>query len=189
MKLEFQECRRVLLDATLKALRESADRINAIERTGRGDLPVTGFSLDLFPWFGDMTLSIRISSDWPCGRHAYDIGDWKHHDFLKSWGTDRFKDAGKFIQAFYQAGPQPERRDRAHLVFLAGAEALLDPRVAAQLQLLGIDAPVVEDRFGGDWYIVVDEDGSIRANYCEIVLANRITNRLIGGEGRTRCST
>jgi hypothetical protein len=183
MKHDFAECRRVLFDATLKALRESSTFINSIERTPRGDLPVTGISLDLYPWHGAMTLSLRLSSDFPLGGHRYDIGDWKHHDFPRAWETTFFQEAGRFLQRFYQAGGQDEFQVRAHLIFLAGAEALLDPRVAQELQSLGIDAPIKTDHFLSHYfeYIVFDGDATVKANYCEIVMANRVTNRFLDG--------
>jgi hypothetical protein len=65
----------------------------------------------------------------------------------------------------------------AHLIFLAGAEALLDPRVAQLLVELGINAPTYRDSFPSPLfeYMVFDFDKTVSANYCEIVLANRVT--------------
>jgi hypothetical protein len=183
MKNDFIECQYVLFDATSNVLRESSPYINSIERTARGDLPVTGLSLDLYPWHGAITLSLRLSSDFPLGENRYEIGDWKYHDFPSAWKTTCFQEAGHFLQRFYRAGGQDEFQARAHLVFLAGAEVLLDPRIAEQLQSLGIDAPIKTEYFISHYfeYIVLDSDETVKANYCEIVMANRVTNLLLGG--------
>lgn len=178
MRREFDECRKLLYDSTLNALKESSAFFASIERTAREELPVTGISLDLYPWHGALTLSLRLSSDF---ESRYDIGDWKHHDFLSAWETKCFDEAGKWLERFYQAGGSDEYQVRAHLIFLAGAEALLDPNVAKQLQALGVNAPIKSDRIQSHSfeYIVLDSDATVKANYCELVIANRVTHRML----------
>ena len=57
--------------------------------------------------------------------------------------------------------------------------ALLDLRVANRLGEIGVNAPVYGDEFlrGGFEYMVFDPDETVRVNYCELVLANRVTAR------------
>jgi hypothetical protein len=183
MRWEFERCQKLLFEAVTRGLQEAADYIRSIERTGRGDSPVTGLSLDMFPWFSNLTLSLRVFDDCAGDRasYRYNAADWKHFDFPRAWETRTFAEAGKLINDFYLADGSYSR-ERAHLIFLAGAEALLDPRVANQLKLLGIDAPTVSDDFLPHFfeYMVVDSDATIAANYCEIVAANRVTARLLG---------
>jgi hypothetical protein len=73
----------------------------------------------------------------------------------------------------------------SHIIFLAGAEALLDPKVAELLRCFNIDAPTLQDRFisSSFQYIVVDPDQTLKSNYCDLVLANRVTKRLLEGQG------
>jgi hypothetical protein len=90
------------------------------------------------------------------------------------------REAGQLIQELYVSAGEQHYREMAHLVFLAGAEALLDRRIGEQLRKLGVNAPIVTDGFSHHrFYMVFDPDESIRANYCEIVVANRITARLL----------
>jgi hypothetical protein len=65
------------------------------------------------------------------------------------------------------------------MIFLAGAEALLDPQVATAFSELGISAPVCGDAFMPRpfEYMVFDFDGTVPGNYCDLVLANRVASR------------
>jgi isopentenyldiphosphate isomerase len=65
---------------------------------------------------------------------------------------------------------------------MAGAEALLHPNVARLLNEFGIDAPELTDTFVSSpfEYIVTDSDETVKSNYCDIVLANRVIQRLLG---------
>jgi hypothetical protein len=84
----------------------------------------------------------------------------------------------------YQAaiGEPSQSQEIAHLTFLAAADALLDESVALRLQSVGVMAPVITDKLRSNYfkYVVLDEDGVIKANYCDIICANRVTRRLLG---------
>src|SRR5262249_17140599 len=88
--------------------------------------------------------------------------------------------AVEFVHAAYVSENSNHiAREMAHMIFLAGAEALLDPSVAEALKELGIDAPVCRDDFMPRYfeYMVFDFDGTYPGNYCELVMANRVTAR------------
>lgn len=180
-----EECREALLAAILDALRGRADYIAAIERTGRGVLSATGIALELFPWRAAFGLSLRLASDYPLGRARYDSADWPHYDFTAGYISAAITDAIALVTEIYAHGNAPDNdlRDMAHLTFLAGAEALLHPRVCQLLNELEIRAPELSDAFVGSpfQYIVTDADGTLKSNYCDVVLADRIRRRLLGG--------
>ena len=188
MRRGYEECRLALFDALSRTLAESADFMNALKRNRQGELEATGLSLDLFPWHELANLSLRMYSDFPAGDQAnrYHSGDWKHHAFSEQLGTTYLDDAGQLIGQFYRAGDDNDRLFRTHLVFQAGAEALLDSRIPEQLRDLGINAPNgFAELFGHKEhcrffeYVVCDEDGTLTSNYCDVVRSTLLTNRLL----------
>src|SRR5436309_15189966 len=163
MRQELDQCGLLLFTGALEALIDSAEALGSIERDARGEIPVTGISLDIFPWHAAVSMSMRLRSDSLAG-HRHDIGDWEYNDLSIWWTHNHFEEAGEYVRRFYEGGGD-ECRERAHLIFLAGAEALLDPRIGEQLQSFGIDAPIQTDHFGPDHvfeYIVFDGDGTVR---------------------------
>jgi len=186
MTFDFTTCRRVLLKGVLAGLRSRAKKIQTIERGGGGQLPtITGVSLDLAPWHGGVGLSLRVSSD-PSdpGRRLSSV-EWKHFGFLSAENYPALEPVGDYLAQCYRAKGQRGNLDMAHLIFLAGADALLDRKVAQCLQEAGVDAPAIRAKLEShDFdYVVVDPDGTIKANYCELVLAMRVTRRLLGDSG------
>ena len=184
--IQFATLTNVLLDGLLEALREGGTYISSIERTARGDLPITGLSFELYPWHEYVALSIRVSQDsrdW-----KYNPADWRHFEFVSSDScqSEAFRRAAGTVTELYESWDERKLYEAAHIVFLAAAEALLDERVAALLQALGVGAQTVGDQLrglhGGIEYMVFDSDKAISANYCEIVLANRATTRILRGE-------
>ena len=181
MTFNFDEARAVLLKGVLEALKDREAAIRAIERTAGGELPVTSVSLDLSPWHeGGVGISLRVSSDPPDDYSRYSSVEWDHFDFASANNCPALATVAEYVRRLYQAAE--DGPDCAHLIFLAGAEALLDHGVARFFRSLGVDAPTVGDRFVGHWfdYVVTDPDGSVVNNYCDIVLANRVTRRLLG---------
>lgn len=180
---QFGACKAAILAAITDALRERAEYVASFERTARGDIPVTGIALELTPWHGGLGLSLRLSSDYPLGNVQYDSADWPHFDFTTGCTSPSIAAAILLVKQVYEEGKKPDndRRDFAHLTFLAGAEALLDPAVASILKDFDIDAPVLEDRFVSSpfQYIVADPDATLKSNYCDIVLANRVAKRVL----------
>ena len=183
LKEQYEACREALLTAIIDALQERADYIASIERTANGDVPVTGIALELFPWHSILELSLRLSSDFPLGKSRYDSADWPHFEFTKSCQSPSIETAISLVTEVYDQGEQPNNDlcEMAHLTFMAGAEALLHPNVAHLLNEFGIDAPVLIDQFVSSpfQYIVTDGDETVEANYCDIVLAARVTQRLL----------
>jgi hypothetical protein len=182
MSFPFEKCKNALFQGAFAALQESASSILSLKPTAQGDVPVNGLSYDISPWHGALGLSIRVS--YPEGEYDEDVASWKHFDFISDRDSLRLRETGQLIQELYVSAGAEHYREMAHLVFLAGAEALLDRQIGEQLRKLGVNAPIVTDEFQTTvfthrFYMVFDPDESIRANYCEIVLANRITARLL----------
>ena len=180
-------CRDALLAAILDALRERADYFASIERTARDSIPATGLALELFPWAGGFGLSLRLYSDYPGGNSRYDSADWPHYDFTEGCTSPSVLRARSLVEQIYARGSEPggDRRDMAHLLFMAGAEALMHPEVARLLDAFGIEAETLADEFVSSpfQYIVTDVDETVKSNYCDIVLSNRVLHRLLGPRG------
>jgi hypothetical protein len=165
----------------LAALDVKAAEIRGIERTAIGTSPINGLSLDMAPWQGGVGLSMRLVDEM-YGEGRRDIAAWKYFDFVSNDNCPGLQPAAEFIKAAYESEGEAYYREMAHLIFLAAADALLDATVTARLTDLGLNAPVVGSDFGHHHlfeYMVFDPDATIEANYCEIVLANRVTARFI----------
>lgn len=182
IRQQYEACRSCILAAILDGLRERTDYINSIPRNGRGDIPATGLALELSPWEGGLGLSLRLTEDFPRGDERYTSADWSQFDFTEGCSSPSFEAARAYFSEMYKqaddSGQDP--REIAHLVFLAGAEALLDPSVSQYLSTLGINAPEVGDYFIDSpfEFIVMDPDESVKSNYCDLVVSYRIAERL-----------
>ncbi len=180
MAFNFSQCRSRILEGVLAGLRLRADRIAEIAaevRVPGVEYPIDGVSLDLVPWHAALGVSFR--------RHAerdpdvrYCNVEWTYFDVVSHQTCAELKAVADFVhEAYTSEDANALAVEMAHLIFLAGAEAILDPRVAQTLVELGINAPTYRDRLLSPWfeYLVLDFDGNVRANYCELVLANRVT--------------
>jgi hypothetical protein len=180
MAFDFSQCRSVLLQGILDALLARAEVIASIKRIPNIEFPISGVSLDMAPWHGGIGLSLRQAAEFEAERR-YDVAAWEYFDLVSESTFAGLRPAAEFIRDAYgsEGEDSPARHEMAHLVFVAGAEALLDPLVAQRLRELGVNAPIFRDEFlrGGFEYLVFDPDGTVRANYCELVLANRVTAR------------
>jgi hypothetical protein len=183
MPFPFEKCRTVLCDGALAALEQGAGYILGLERAAQGNIPVNGLAFDLAPWHEGIGMSLRVAH--PVGEYGDNSADWQHADFVSSDTCPPLAAAASVINAAYYSRGEDSSvcMEMAHLIFLAGAEALLDARIARQLQKLDVNAPLVEDGFSTycRFYMVFDPDETVKANYCEIVLANRVTARLLAG--------
>jgi hypothetical protein len=111
-------------------------------------------------------------------------GGWRHSHFIEDINTKELIPARDYTHGACSTAKAEGlgSQEVAHLIFLAAADALLDKSVSTFLQSVGINATERSDTLprGYFQYIVIDEDGVIKANYCDIVLANRVTRRLLG---------
>lgn len=178
----LEKCKTAINTAIVDALNDCSDYIGQIERTGSGDLPVTGIALELFPWHTSLGLSLRTNNDFPAGESRYDSADWEHFDFANGCDLPSIDNAIKLVSELYEMGRGDALKltETAHLAFVAGAEALLQPSVCDTLNKLEIRAPKLSESFVSSpfQYIVMDGDETVKSNYCDIVLANRVTQRL-----------
>lgn len=176
MAFRFVQCRDLVLKGILAAIRASAEELASIAKEPAA---VTGISLDIVPWHRAIGLSIRQATE-----HGRDIRycnvEWANFDVVSNDSCVELQDAIDFVhEAYTSENSNHLAREMAHLIFLAGAEALLDAQVAVALSELGINAPVC----GADFmplpfeYMVFDFDGTVPGNYCHLVLANRVTAR------------
>jgi hypothetical protein len=175
MAFSFSRCRELILEGILAGIKLRADEIVSIAQEEQ----VTGISLDLVPWHCVLGLSIR-----QCTEHGDDIRycnvEWANFDVVSNQTCPEFQRAADFVhEAYTSENSNHIAIEMAHMIFLAGAEALLDPRVAMAFSELGIAAPVCGDNFMPRpfEYMVFDFDGTVPGNYCDLVLANRVAAR------------
>jgi hypothetical protein len=189
MKFDFKECRALLLAAVLAELEACKSTILKIPGYEAGGSEfrclVSAICLDIAPWHRGFDLALRDDDEKRDERIRNSVGDWKLYPLRgidDPPTTPQRVAVEEFFEREYSGIKNPEvAREIAHLMFLAAAEALLDYSVTRMLRRYQIDAPYVDDTFLPHRcfeYIVTDSDTSIAANYCEIVIANRITQRL-----------
>lgn len=178
MAFDFSRCRSIIVQGILDALDSKASAIASIDQIPNVEFPIDGIALDMAPWHGGMGLALRQVTEFE-HESRYNSADWDYFDFVSNSSFSGLQVAANFIKEAYlsEGEGSPARLEMAHLVFLAGAEALLDSRVAECLCALGINAPVYANGFLGRRfeYMVFDPDETVRMNYCELVLANRVT--------------
>jgi len=166
--------------AIIKAILESKDLINAIETDGRGKKCVKAIALDVFPWNGQINLSFRESNCDEANR--YSIANWKYYCFVSEQSSLVLMPIADQMQELWETPPTGVEQDEmAHLLFMTAAQSLLDKNVSECLNNFGINAPYISEGIGSSFfeYLVLDGDGSIRSNYCDIVRANRTTERIL----------
>jgi hypothetical protein len=191
MNFDVERCRSLMLSATLAELTASKPFFQQLPGYESGSsecrVPISGISLNVSPWHGDVSLSLRDQEAKWDERTCYTPAEWKY-EFLglpDRPSVREIDDAIAYLSTSYGAVGRDSHkaRETAHLIFLAAAEALLDHSVTALLRTYQIDAPFIDDDFLPHRcfeYIVTDQDNSIAGNYCEIVVASRITQRLKG---------
>jgi hypothetical protein len=189
MNFNFERCRSLLLDATLAEMTAHKSIFEQLAGYESGSsecrVQTSAISLCIEPWHGTFDLGLRDDDEKWDNAIRYSVGDWKLYPV---GGIEHARSVRETIaiqtyieQTYGSVGDAHKARETAHLIFLAAAEALLDVAVTTQLRKYQIDAPYVDDDFYFSRcfeYVVTDPDSSIAANYCEIVLANRITQRL-----------
>jgi hypothetical protein len=176
MAFSIRRCRDIILRGILAGIELRAEKIAAIAREAQ----VTGISLDLVPWHSALGISIRRDSEQGRKDVHHCSVEWAYFDVASNETCAELQRAADFIHEAYDSEDSNElAREMAHMIFLAGAEALLDSRVALALSQLGIDAPACGDDFMPRpfEYMVFDFDGTVPGNYCDLVLANRVAAR------------
>jgi len=179
MKFKYSKCRKVLHQALMDALAEHREAIRALHQTEE----IWAMSYDILPWDPYVGIAVRLESE--SDHHStLNSGDWKHSHFIEDISCKALVPARDFAHQAYQSAGEDDslRQDFAHLIFLAAAESLLDESVASFLQSVGIDVPVIGDKLPWSYFkfVVIDGDGVIKSNYCDIVCAMRATRRLLG---------
>ncbi|HEV7281860.1 MAG TPA: hypothetical protein VGN57_16790 [Pirellulaceae bacterium] len=189
MQYYFDECRHILLECLIEALKSNREAIREItkneDETGRID----AVSYDIFPWHRFACVSFRNEKDIAFDTEAnyyqkrqiqYWPPDWKHYGFI---GDANLEPVRNYTGDLWEnADKSDEGQEAQHVIQLAAAHALLDQRVANLLERFGLYAEPRRDRipWGGFEYVVRDGDQAFKANYCEFVLSDRVARRLLG---------
>lgn len=181
---DYGRCKELILDGILESLEQRKVDLMALPKHPIGSSQICGMSLDIFPWHNSIQISFCDNN--AQFREEY-IAEWKYFDFISSASEDyqSLRIASDYVSSFWNAGYDDsedeeydiELRLKAHIIFLAGAEAVLDKQVAQLLQLYGLDsAKYSEHPFDtGKFFIVCDDDQTLKSNYCEIIRANMAT--------------
>lgn len=176
MKFDFAQCRRILHRSLMAALEKNQKRICELNKTE----PIWAISYDIIPWDPYVGIAFRLESESDDRENSMSSGGWMNSHFIEDITEPALHPARDYVEELCKSNSSQEV---PHLIYLAAADALLDKKVAALLQSNGVAATVWGNRLsrGGCFsYIVTDEDRVLKADYCEIVIANRITRRLLG---------
>ncbi len=180
MTLDLEQLAQSFRDDLVAALKAAAPHFEALPVTPRGHRSHSGLSLDLFIQHGYVQVSLREADE---RQLQGNIGDWANQGFLSSRSGPCDEELGRLAStiASVDANWQGESHDLRHLLFVAAARALLDPQVAELLRSHRINAPCHAAELGGHpfAFYVMDPDEMLRANYCDIVRAQRITARIL----------
>jgi hypothetical protein len=134
-----------------------------------------------------VTLSFRTSED-DKSEIRYSPPDWKGYQFIGGVNSEKsIAPALDYVDQMSKGvSDDPDRaQEMNHLIYLAAADALLDPSVAKLLQSCNAKASVIENQlpyreFAWFEYVVVDVDQVFKMNYCQLICANRVARRLVG---------
>ncbi|AWH84707.1 hypothetical protein HYN59_06045 [Flavobacterium album] len=154
---------------------------------------VDGISFDIIPsaYQTYAAISFRQQSDYlsmdPYNEDRalmYSPGDWEYYSLLeyRTCRSEKFREAAKYIfrifeEIYEEVGEYDGiQQDINHLLYSSIAEGAMQRSVAAKLQECGVDAPIIEYRFQyGFDYMVMDVDSPTLFNYCDLVVADRMT--------------
>ena len=180
MRLRYPDIVVSFRDALVSALKAAAPHFKdwPVDRSGTRD--ISAMSLDRFVQFGYVQVSFRRREERETGG---DIGSWANQGYLSSKDGPCDEELAPIVSTSKQfmTSADGAAKDLRHVLFLAAAEALLDPQVATLLQGHEVDAPDFGDSLGGYpfTFYVMDPDEALRVNYCDVIRANRVTARVI----------
>jgi len=155
--------------------------------------PINGISFDIIPsaYQTYSAISFRKESDYlsfdPFNEDRaiiYSPADWEYYSLLEysTCNSERFREASSFIfqlfEDIYEAAGEYDgiQQHINHLLYSAIAEAGLQPSVAKKLNECGLSIPLITNSFEyGFEYMVTDMDSPVLFNYCDLVIANRMT--------------
>lgn len=182
MKFNYDECRALLHQTLMDVLSEHSDRIRTLHQAE----DIWALSYDVIPWQPFAALSFRVREESQRDLR-YDVGGWRNYEFVGNIDSPALKQVADYVavEVNNSAVGDPDgtrSQETAHLIYLAAAEALLAEDVATLLKSLGINVPATSDtlRLSYFEFIVFDDDKTLKANYCELLRANRVTQRLLG---------
>lgn len=180
----YNKCKELILTGILKSLEQKRAEILAFPKHPIGTTTIKGMSLDIFPWHNLIQISFCGNDDEFSEKR---IAEWKYFNFISS-NKDNYShalaEAADYIFSFWEGADEEEentyfieRRLRAHAIFLAGAEAILHKRVSEFLLDCGLDRFTYSEHpfDAGRFFLVCDDDQTLRSNYCEIIKADRAT--------------
>ncbi len=189
MQFDYDYCRSLFYRSLNDAISERSDEIRSLEAKYRTSWcsGLGGLSLDVLPWWPMVTLSFRTAED-DKREIRYSPADWKGYQFISEVNAEKaIAPALDYVDRMYKSvSDDPARcQEINHLIYLAAADALLDPSVAKLLQSCNAKASVIENQlpyreFAWFEYIVVDVDKVFNLNYCQLICANRVSQRLVG---------
>lgn len=158
---------------------------------------VNGISYDIIPHERFSAISFRKTGDYKVSGVAnldlqYSPADWEHYTFFEydTSKSQKFREVSEYIfqlyEELYAKNDDDEyhsiQQDINHLIFLAIAEAVLQPSVTNKLsEYLTLAPTLIDEPDGYSFeYMVTDMDKSFNFNYCELIIADRMTKKLVG---------
>ena len=155
---------------------------------------INGISFDIIPSDSYAAISFRKQSDYltmdPFSEDRtlmYSPGDWEFYSIFEysTCKSEKFRKVSQFIfglyMEIYESSGEYDgvQQDINHLLYMAIAEAGVQPSVAQKLNEYGLGVPVITERFEhGFEYMVTDMDSPVYFNFCDLVVANRMTETI-----------
>lgn len=185
---DFSDWQHILSEALVDSIERALTFMQSIECCEDGSSPINGIAYEIAPWFGSINISLRDESDEVFRRHERsDSPGWKYTGILDEIGeSNKTNAARRLIRKLYEGAESSNAARVAHLIFLAAARSLLDPRISDLLVSAGVNALVMPDYFEIRAsreraeiphfdFIVEDPDGTVPGNYCDLVLLDLAT--------------
>lgn len=168
----------VFTDGAIELLQQSEPYIASLGFEVIGDNALNGIALDIIPWHVYFEMSLRFSSDTESGERNYNSADWQHFQFTRDASGPASMAAEEFLVKHYE-NSKYTGHESSMLLYMAAAKALLSPKLNSCLRELFDSPEVGNNLFSGPFeYIVSDPDECLPCNYCDVMFAHSVADRL-----------
>ncbi|MAG94332.1 MAG: hypothetical protein CMJ48_11350 [Planctomycetaceae bacterium] len=184
MSYDHNECRSVLFESLLSALSAHANLIRELESEHRTEWRsgICALSYDILPWQAFIAIDFcTASDDYPAVKLTPADDCWSGYELIGVHNAEeQLTPAIDYVFNLHQT--YPDSRELYHLIWMAAADALLDPKIAEVLRSAGLAVDAAADEMPDSskiTHVVTDMDRVFEGNYCEMIVAQRVMSRLL----------
>lgn len=189
--MSYSQCVELFRAGILDGLEICTPQLRTIVDNDNPLFPLNAMALSIIPWFSQAEIAFRTQTD----PKTLQVAEWEHYYFFSDLCNCHSGPLATAAQYSREAWEQPPdgltHLQMAHLIFLAGAEALIGSTVRTRFYEI-LDTLQDSCTFNGQFsleenlsaydgwfeYIVSDPDEKCRSNYCDIVQASKIGKQL-----------